>query len=172
MIFGHMKHHIFVLLSAGILLAGCGKDEQEIQEDIEKDTEIIEEQPEIEIEERYTPKDLLFLSDFRGENERQWLDGRFIVEAKVIPAPEPDGNVRYFVGIELDEKGTDLLKYTTEELSKEKDTIYIVLGDEILLESKVEEVISSGNVIITVDSPERAQELVEILSGGEGSAKD
>ena len=59
---------------------------------------------------------MLFLSDYQGENEKLWLDGRFIREAKAITASEPDGKVRYYVGITLDEKGTDLLKYTTEEL--------------------------------------------------------
>ena len=150
----------------GIWLTACGAESNE-----DSPAEVVEEvqEPEIETEEEednktYSKRDLLFLSDYQGEHEILWFDGRFIAEAKIVTGSNADGNVRYYVSITFDEKGADLLEFATTELSRDDSTLFIVLGDEVICDPVVSQPITEGTAIISVNSYDEAKELEEILS--------
>ena len=163
--YGIMKNGAAAIFLMGLCLAACGKA-QEPEETVEVVEEVQE--PEIETEEPevkpYSKRDLLFISDYQGANEKLWLDGRFITEAKVITGSDTNGDTHYYVGITLDDKGTDLLKYATTELSKDNSILYIVLGDEVISDPVVTQPIVSGDAILSATSLDEAEELQKTLS--------
>ena len=164
-----VRHGLAAVL-LGLCLSACGKEQEieeepEVAEAVQEPEDLPEEDLDEEPEEKpYSKRDLLFVSDYQGENERIWFDGRFITEAKFEGASEPGGETHYFVTITMDEKGADLLEFATTELSKDHSILYIVLGDQVLAEPKVEMAITGGQTILRATSYDEAVYLQEILS--------
>lgn len=111
------------------------------------------------------PGALKFVTDYGTENEKEWLSGSDVIEAK--PATLTDGSqtTPYVVALQLSAEG--VTKFAEVTGTKIGSPLYVVYDGEVVSSPRISEKINSDSVQITgMGSYEEAEELAALIRIG------
>ncbi len=114
-----------------------------------------------------TAADLQFYTDFGKENEKLWLDGTHISNAKYFEYTNNafTGKSTPVCQVQFDEEGTAIIKEVTGQLAEDKGKIDMVYMGKLLWSADVYMEISDGLVNVVCTSQEEAESMAEVCNG-------
>lgn len=91
------------------------------------------------------PQKLVFSSDssFNKESLNN-LSGRYVKSVSV--KSQDAGTTIYYVDIQLNKEGTQLLKELTEKIVQDSGSLYMYLGEDVISNNKLESAITDGHI--------------------------